>query len=332
MKKIFVILVLITSCSLFAQQAEISSISSMPGAFSRMGFGARGMGMGNAMSSVTEGNVVSYYNPALSVFQQNNSVQASYSFLSLDRKLNFLNFTRKFELRSKRDSSGAEPRGIAGISIGIINSGVSNIDGRDNQGLKTGELSTSENQFFLSFANRFSKKLALGLAVKFYYYKLYEKMTTNGLGFDLGAIYSVNDNIHLSIMLSDLNSKYKWDSKDVRGEQGKTTEDKFPLLKKFGISYRFDDPRLIASLEFENSNAETNIVRFGAEYNIYDGLFLRGGLDKWNLSNKDFPPRPSLGFSFFKNYSNSVIGFDYAFVVEPYSSSNQHILGLNFNF
>ncbi|MDP4176422.1 MAG: hypothetical protein Q8933_20755, partial [Bacteroidota bacterium] len=183
-----------------------------------------------------------------------------------------------------------------------------------------------------SFANRFSKKLALGLAVKFYYYKLYEKMTTNGLGFDLGAIYSVNDNIHLSIMLSDLNSKYKWDSKDVRGEQGKTTEDKFPLLKKFAISYRFDDPRLIASLEFENSNAETNIVRFGAEYNIYDGLFLRGGLDKWNLSNKDFPPRPSLGFSFFKNYANSVIGFDYAFVVEPYSSSNQHILGLNFNF
>lgn len=332
MKKIIVIVVLLMADFIFAQAAESSLISSMPGAFSRMGFGARGMGMGNAMSSVTEGNLVSYYNPALSTFQENSSVQASYSFLTLDRKLNFLNFTRRFELRSKKDTAGAEPRGIAGISVGIINSGISNIDGRDGQGIKTGDLSTSENQFFLSFANRFSKKFAIGLAVKFYYYKLYEKMTSTGLGFDLGAVYSINNNIHLSLMLSDLNSKYKWDSKDVRGEQGKSTEDKFPLLKKIGLSYKFDNPRLIASLEFENSNAETNILRFGAEYNIYDRLYLRGGLDSWNLSNKDFPPKPSFGFSFFKELSNNLIGIDYAFVLEPYSSANQHILGVDFNF
>lgn len=304
----------------------------MPGSFSRMGFGARGMGMGNSVSAVTDGNLVSYYNPALSVFQEKNSVNASYSFLSLDRKLNFLSFTRKFELRSKKDSANAEPRGVAGISFGIINSGVGKIDGRDNQGLKTGELSTSENQFFLSFANRFSKKLALGLAVKFYYYKLYEKMTSNGLGFDIGALYSFNQNAKLSLMISDLNSKYKWDSKEARGEQGKGTEDKFPLLKKIGLSYKFNDPDLVASMEFENSNAETNILRFGAEYNIYDKLYLRGGLDKWNLSNKDFPPRPSFGFSYFKDFANTIIGIDYAFVVEPYSSFDQHILGVNFSF
>ncbi|MGE5681305.1 MAG: hypothetical protein ACM34K_10550, partial [Bacillota bacterium] len=114
MKKIIVILILIAVNIIFAQ-AEVSSISSMPGSFSRMGFGARGMGMGNSVSAVTDGNLVSYYNPALSVFQEKNSVNASYSFLSLDRKLNFLSFTRKFELRSKKDSANAEPRGVAGI-------------------------------------------------------------------------------------------------------------------------------------------------------------------------------------------------------------------------
>ena len=151
-----------------------------------MGFGARGIGMGNAMSSITQGNLVSYYNPALSPFQEKNSFQAGYSFLSLDRSLNFLSFTRKFDFYSSKDTSSVkQPSGTAGISAGIINSGVSGIDGRDNNGLQTGELSTTENQFFISVANRFSRKFSLGIAVKFYYYKLYEKITSSGLGLDL---------------------------------------------------------------------------------------------------------------------------------------------------
>ena len=90
-----------------------------------MGFGARGIGMGNAMSSVTTGNLVSYYNPALSPFQENNSFQTGYSFLSLDRSLNFLSFTRKFDFYSAKDTSAdRKPSRTAGISAGIINSGV----------------------------------------------------------------------------------------------------------------------------------------------------------------------------------------------------------------
>ncbi len=41
----------------------------------------------------------------------------------------------------------------------LLTAGVSGIDGRDNNGLQTGELSTSENQFFLSVANRFSEHI-----------------------------------------------------------------------------------------------------------------------------------------------------------------------------
>ena len=119
-------------------QPKFTEIASRPGAFSRMGFGARGIGMGNAMSAVTEGNLVSYYNPALSVFQENNSFHTSYSFLSLDRSLNFLNFTKRFDFYSSKDTSleNRVPRSTAGVSIGIINAGVSNIDGRDNQGIR----------------------------------------------------------------------------------------------------------------------------------------------------------------------------------------------------
>ena len=314
-------------------QPKFVEINSKVGAFSRMGFGARGIGLGNAMSSVTTGNLVSYYNPAVAPFQENNSFQTGYSFLSLDRSLNFLSFTRKFDFYSSKDTSRVrKPSSTAGISFGIINSGVSGIDGRDNNGLQTEELSTSENQVFLSVSNRFSKKLSLGIAVKFYYYKLYEEITSNGIGLDVGALYKINDNWNVSLMISDLNSKYEWDTSPVYEQQGLTTTDKFPVIKKIGVSYYKPEIKLLTAIEFENSNAGTNIIRLGAEYNIYENLFLRGGIDQLNLSNTDAGLKPSLGFSYAKALGDWVIGVDYAFMIEQYSSSDRHIIGLNIIF
>ncbi len=330
MKKIIFVL-LVASITVIAQ-SKTSQISSMPGAFSRMGFGARGMGMGNAMSGIKEGNLVSYYNPALIVFQDGNSFQTSYSFLSMDRSLNFLNFTRKFEFGTKEENGVTVPRSTAGISVGLINAGVSKIDSRDGQGNKIGEISTSENQFFVSVANKFSNKLSIGLAFKFYYYKLYEEVTSGGFGIDFGALYSFNNALTLSFMLTDINSKYQWDTQKIYGASGQTTTDKFPLLKKIGLAYKFSDPKLIVSAEWESSNAETNFLRAGAEYNIYQDFYLRGGIDKLNLSNSDFPVRPSLGLSYFYTVGSLHLGVDYAFVIEPYSSSSLNIVGISVNF
>ena len=330
-KKIF-FAVILTAVSSFAQSA-VSDISSMPGAFTRMGFGARGMGMGNAMSAVKDGNLVSYYNPALAPFQEGNSFQTSYSILSLDRSLNFLNYTRRFELGKKENPDGTvKPRSVAGISIGIINAGVSNIDARDYQGRKTGDISTSENQFFVAVANRFSEKLSIGIAFKFYYYKLYESITSTGVGFDIGALYLLNENMTLSFMISDINSKYEWDTGKIYGSSGNITKAKFPLMKKIGLSYKFDDPKIIAAVEFESSNGGTNIIRAGGEYNIYENLFLRGGLDQFNISNFDSPVRPTFGFSYFYPLNSVKIGINYAFVIEPYSAGDQHIIGVTVNF
>lgn len=314
-------------------QTKFSEISSMPGAFSRIGFGARGMGMGNAISAVKEGALVSYYNPALAPFQEGNSFQTSYSILSLNRSLNFVNFTRRFELGEKEDANGnIKPRSVAGISLGIINAGVSKIDARDNQGRKTEALSTSENQFFVAVANKFSEKISIGIAFKFYYYKLYENVTSTGVGFDLGALYSLNDAMTISLMVSDINSKYEWDTGKIYGQNGNITKNKFPLLKKIGFSYKFNEPKILAAVEFENSNGGTNFLRAGGEYNIYKNLFLRAGIDKFNPGNFDFPARPSFGFSYFYLLDSVKFGIDYAFVIEPYSPNDQHIVGININF
>ena len=134
------------------------------------------------------------------------------------------------------------------------------------------------------------------------------------------------------ILILRSKSEYKWDSNRSLWTNGTSSEEKFPVRKTFGASYKFDDPDLIVSAEIENSNAETTFVRFGTEYNIYPGLFVRGGLDTWNLSNSDFPARPSAGFSYFYTVDSFKLGVDYAFVIEPYSSSDQHIVGLTVNF
>jgi hypothetical protein len=331
-KKILILLILIFT-GLASAQPEFSKISSMPGAFSRMGFGARGIGMGNALSAVTEGNLVSYYNPAVSVFQEDNSFQTSYSFLSLDRSLNFLNFTRRFDFYSSSDTSvDKKPRSSAGLSIGIINSGVSGIDGRDNQGFKTGELSTSENQFFLGFSNRFSEKLSIGVSVKIFYYKLYEEVSSTGVGLDAGLLYRINNNFNLGFVIADINSKYKWDTAPVYEQQGAITENKFPMLRKLGVRYKNDDYKLIAALEIENSNAESNIIRLGLEYNLIETFFIRGGIDQFNLSNSDYPVKPSAGFSYTREFGDINIGIDYAFMLEQYSAYDRHIVGVNVTF
>ncbi len=328
---------LFISLSLFSvailAQPQFSEMAVSPGAFSRIGFGARGIGLGNAVSSITEGELVSYYNPAITPFQEKNSFQVGYSFLSLDRALNFLSYTRKFDFYSAKDTlENRKPRTTAGLSIGIINSGVSNIDGRDNNGISTGELSTSENQFFMGLAARISDKFSIGLNIKYYYYKLYEEINSTSLGFDIGALYRLNDNFNISLVFTDLNSAYQWDTAPVYEQNGITTEDKFPNLRKIGVSYRNKKIGILGAIEFENSNAQTNILRAGVEYNIYDQFYVRGGIDQFNLDNLDWPMVPSIGFSFFKAFDSFVVGVEYAFQFEQYSNDGRNIIAINFNF
>lgn len=312
---------------ILAAQNQSTEFSSKSGSFARMGFGARGIGMANSMAAVTSGNLVSYYNPALSVYQEKNSFHTSYSFLSMDRSLNFLNFTKRFEFGSENKKRKAR----AGLSLGIINAGVDNIQERDNQGNKVGDVSTSENQFFISVANQISNKLSIGVGIKFYYYDLYEEISSSGVGFDVGALFRFSDRVKMSLVISDINSKYEWDTNELYDEDGNNTTYNFPTSKKIGLSYLIKKDILISG-EFDLYDGDNNFLRFGAEYNIFENLFLRGGIDRINLSNTDYPIRPSFGFSYLYKLNSNYVGVDYAFVFEPYSAGDRHIVGVNFRF
>ncbi len=284
------------------------------GAFSRMGFGARGMGMGNAMTAVKSGENSGYYNPAVVALLKQQTVSISYGMLTLDRNHNTFFYSQPIDTN-------------AGIAFGIINSGVSNIDGRDGDGFKTETYSTSENQFSLSFALRI-RAITIGLTTKLYYYSLFKDLSWTNVGADFGIIYPLSKHLTLAGTFKDLNSKYRWDTSPLYDQLGNSTIEKFPTRKAIGLSYLFDDNIGVTSVELENSSVGTTIIRLGGEYSPVEMFTIRGGIDGWNLKHRD-QAHPSFGFTIRTDYTDWKPSLNYAYILEPYGVSSMHVISLS---
>jgi hypothetical protein len=284
-------LVLIGSSS-FAQ------IGGAPGAYSRMGFGARGMGMGNAMTAVVSGDVIGYYNPAVIPLAEYRTASGTFGLLSLDRTLNFLGFSQTLPPD-------------AGVSAGLINAGVSNIDGRDADGEQTGLMKTSEDQVFLGFGLKFRSGLSFGLNLKVLYYHLYTDFTSVTAGLDFGIIYRFDNALTLGFTVRDINSKYKWDSTPLYAEQGTSSQDYFPLLFTGGIAY-----------------VRTRILRVGAEVPIIREVTLRAGVDRIDLKEKGMGASPAFGFTIARGFQGWIPSITYVYIIEPFAPTGMHVITL----
>ncbi|RPI17009.1 MAG: hypothetical protein EHM58_10855 [Ignavibacteriae bacterium] len=301
---------------LFSITPLYSQLAGFAGVFTRMGFGARGISMGNAMSSVTSGDVVGYYNPALSSFQNEHLINVGYSFLSFDRGLNFLSYTKNFKLPNQPDEGGA------GITFSVINSGVTNIDGRDPDGFQTEEYYTSENQFTFAPAIQVSPRVSIGVAFKFYWSRLFEGVTATSLGFDGGVLFKASDRLNLALTVKDINSKYEWKTNDLYGQYGNTTLDKFPRLHTLGVSYLLPNNLGLVSADYEVSNKKSQILRMGYEITPMKDISFRAGFDRFDLTSSDKFGNSNVmfGIGYQKEVKNYVIGLNYSFVMEAYSN------------
>ncbi len=294
-----------------------AGMSGKAGAFSRMGFGSRGMGMGNAMTAVTEGEVFGYYNPATIPLSNLKTISAAFGILALDRKMNFLGYSQPLAPS-------------AGLSVGLINSGVSDIDGRDADGEQTGALRTSENQLYLSFANKFKGGFSLGLSFKLYYHHLYTDVSSTTIGIDVGLLIPVAENFTLGATVRDINSEYKWDTSELYGQSGNTTTDKVPVLYTFGGAYVLPDSFGLVSLDLQASDQSTVIGRIGVEAPIVPELTLRAGLDRVDFREEGNGVRPSFGFTLARAFSESwTPALTYAYVIEPFATSGLHMISLS---
>jgi len=280
-----------------------------PGAFLNMRVSPTSKSMGGIGVALPLQTGPMYSNPAGLAIAKQRQAEFNYFFLSLDREMNYIGY-----------STPIEPAG--GIGLAWIHSGVDNIQGRNNMGLKTKKYQTGQDVFLISLSTSFSEKLSLGVSAKILRNNMLD-ITGTGVGIDIGALYRVSSNLTFGLNLRDVNSGYQWKTNKVFGQDdGQSYKEKFPLKGLAGIAWSNSNYTVSYDLEYTSKGVLRNHI--GAEYNYNESAYLRAGFD--NL-------RPTFGGGLkYKIFNNIQTNLDYCFLIGTLGQGETHIFSWKFLF
>jgi hypothetical protein len=337
------IIFLLLSISLLCTNYAVSQNGGYAGASFGLGYGPRGMAISNAMAASTFEGIYPYYNPALAAFKATgNQVDLSVSSLSFDRV--YQTFSSTFQLPTN-----------AGLSIGLIKSGVKAFDERSVSGYPLGNFDIAEYQLINSFGLRFSERFWGGISFKLSYANYNKEISpSTALGIDIGILYRFGNYLNFAFTVQDFFANYTWNSGELYNQtQSRNVINNFPITIKWAFSYQRDKYAIqteyeLQSVEYEYENKELFIddngfpnqinqlmtttnssgtYKFGATWNMHERFTLRSGyrIIESNTSNKGLL---SFGFSTHLPIEKFSPSIDYAFVKEPNGISNIHVFAL----
>ncbi len=311
------------------------------GAFVRMGFGARGVGLGGALVGDVSGQASPFYNPALAPLVERQHVEVSASLLGQDRQL------QTFEV-------GTPMGARAGIAAGLVHAGVGQIDGRDESGNATGTLRSDEYAVFTTFGLKLGARTTAGIGMQVFR----AQWTQNSgaaltFGLDAGLTYRATDRLALGVALDDALAGYTFDSSKLYTGGGQLTTDRFPTRLRAGATYAVFGATVAAEVEgaFERrERTDTDIIledgaprflttttgytfagallRLGAERVVAPGMTVRAGVDGLGRTGIATEARPAAGFSFQRPAGNLLLRAEYGAVLEPYGTGLVHTISL----
>jgi len=292
--------------------------ASYSGTFLRMGTSARSLAMGSGFTAEIDQGFSAYHNPASVAFLNKRQLAFSHHGLNLDRRLMMSSI-----------STGIPP--TAGLGVAWVSSGVDNIQGRSTSGYKTQILSTSEDAIFISFAQRITPWLALGINVKILNHQLpmnESELAGKGTGFDIGFMVLPEEKLRFAFMIQDLNTNYQWNTGQVFEGEGRIYKESFPTMYRLGTTFTFQRIYFVGDIGVVANQDDIlgMTMRFGGEYHLSENYFIRGG-----FGNSRFSLGAGLNFTFL-NLNDAF--FDYAVVIEPHSASQGmiHVFTYAFNF
>jgi hypothetical protein len=331
------------SLLLFLPVALIAQNGGFAGAATHIGFGPRGMAMGNAFTAVTSEGIYPYYNPALAA-EKTELRQSDFSVSSLQ-------FDRIYQTANVHLQLPPN----AGIALGLIRSGVKDIDERSLSGYPLGTFDLSEYQLYSAFGIRFSEKIQGGVSFKINYANYHRDLTpATAVGVDIGFLYKLSKIMQVGITVQDMFANYTWNSGDVYGlSQSRNVVNNFPTRFKLGVAYQkelytvsaeyeiqsytseveenfvfIDDdlnPQRLSSLE--TLNTSSGMFRLGGSWLAHERFTIRAGYRLSDATNSASGAY-STGFSVHLPFDTFAPSIDYAFVREPFGVANMHVFAL----
>ncbi|MBA7625023.1 MAG: hypothetical protein GH143_07400 [Calditrichaeota bacterium] len=243
------------------------------GAFARIGGDARSVALAGALAADVNSGYLALTNPASLVYVQRREVGLSYMTLPLDRSLQSLCLALRLP-----------PSAAAGLSY--LRAGDDNIQGRNSIGEPTEILTYSENMVALSFANRLSSAISLGLNVKMLYIDLGNKESW-GFGLDLGLLYHRPSGFNLALKVQNVTGAYSWKVPASTGERNYV--DHLPITVSLGVRLPwrsftfFGQTDVVVPKTKDGDNVAFGglvpVFRLAVEDLLGERYFIRGGFE-----------------------------------------------------
>ena len=303
MKNKFIIILLVV-CSYLQ-----SSTGGYAGSSYKYGSNARQIALSNSLIASHNTGYNALTNPALLGSINKMEIGFSYFDMSLDRYIQTLSIVIP-----------APPIASIGLSTYIL--GTNDIPGTTSGNSPTGLYNAWEGYAMLSFGINFGN-FSPGINFKALQNRI-ASYSADGVGLDLGLLYSISNNIQLAIMFENLYTKYSWDIYD--GSNNISYDEEFPLIILGGISAKVNDRNLFLYQIDYISDYEICNHKIGLEV-TFDDIEYRFGLnDKNNKLNY------SLGFGtpIFKTKNNLSIGLDYAMDTGKINEGMSHLFTFTF--
>jgi outer membrane protein OmpA-like peptidoglycan-associated protein len=273
-------------------------------AYSRIGVGARALGMGGAYVAVADDPTATVWNPAGVARVDKMAFTFMYTGgYEFDRAHNFFGYAHSFSLAS--------------VGIGWTNAGMDGFERRAGVGPSEGEFDISDNLILLSLARQYGP-FGLGITGKIFDQKI-DGESESGGGVDLGAFFEAGRRVNFGLALQDLASEIG--------------DDKVPYNVRAGFAVNPIGDLLLAA-DLEHLEGDQTVWHVGGEawFEYYPGYLLavRAGVMDIGRDHQDNGYSVGLGLKVPRFYG---IGLDYAFVDEMEESfGNNHRISLNLAF
>ena len=333
MKKILVLLFVLSL--IFPAFISAQKLSSIPGSFVDIGFGARPVGMGFAFVGLADDENAAYWNPAGLIQMESYGVAFTHANQLQLVPYNF--FAGVAPIKSKSEAV-KQSLGLSLISSGDYALNELSIHAIYSIAYKTISAGLALKYRYAGFGNNvldandyiaFSEtEISEGFNQQIY-------GTAQGYGLDFGLLYRPYQRFQLGILVRDLYAPIAWSGKaksDAYQSDGDYDED-LPMEVLVGIALKVY-PRLTITTDFQPAlkSDRSHIVRLGSEATLIDykksTFLLRAGTEQGlNAVNDE---KITGGFGLVIPIDKIRLRADYAYLIQDLANSHRISFSIRF--